>query len=267
MAVGVTISDMSVGGARLSVPPSAIIPAEFELLAVSERMLYPARRRWRKGNQMGIEFAGEPYRLHKPSIDNAPVHEEHPASAASGTAEPMPDVPAGAHISPEFAVRMANAPGGSGRTTCEIAVFLRNRGTIPASHPFLCIPALGLQVRPASGWNEQDILAVRKMKRFIASRDYLLEPGAANHCCTISLIFKAAFGGRFEYESGNEHHVASLPDLKLMCIAGAGNFPSLRLPFTIPARALRLAAERALTPRPAAGDISGGMHQTPTAAG
>ncbi len=60
-AINVTIRDLSVGGARIDIPPFIDIPEEFDLLVVSENLLYPAVARWSGGVSLGIEFAGEPY--------------------------------------------------------------------------------------------------------------------------------------------------------------------------------------------------------------
>ena len=60
-AINVTIRDLSVGGARIDVPPFIEIPEKFDLLVVSENLLYPAVARWSGGISLGIEFAGEPH--------------------------------------------------------------------------------------------------------------------------------------------------------------------------------------------------------------
>ncbi len=59
-AINVTIRDMSVGGARIDIPPFVAIPEEFDLLVISENLLYPAVARWSGGISLGLEFAGEP---------------------------------------------------------------------------------------------------------------------------------------------------------------------------------------------------------------
>ena len=61
-AINVTIRELSVGGARIDTPPFIDIPNEFDLLIVSENLLYPAVSRWCAGVSAGIEFAGEPHR-------------------------------------------------------------------------------------------------------------------------------------------------------------------------------------------------------------
>ena len=61
-AINVTIRELSVGGARIDTPPFIEIPKEFDLLVVSENLLYPAVARWCAGISAGIEFAGEPHR-------------------------------------------------------------------------------------------------------------------------------------------------------------------------------------------------------------
>ena len=60
-AINVTIRELSVGGARIDTPPFLDIPKEFDLLVISENLLYPAVARWSGGVSLGIEFAGEPH--------------------------------------------------------------------------------------------------------------------------------------------------------------------------------------------------------------
>jgi hypothetical protein len=61
-AIDVTIRELSVGGARIDTPPFVEIPKEFDLLVVSENLLYPSVAKWSAGLSTGIEFAGEPHR-------------------------------------------------------------------------------------------------------------------------------------------------------------------------------------------------------------
>ena len=58
--IDVKIRDMSESGALVNLPANVVMPDKFNLLVVSERLLYPAIVRWRKGEAMGIEFTGEP---------------------------------------------------------------------------------------------------------------------------------------------------------------------------------------------------------------
>ena len=59
-SIDVTIRDMSDGGARLRVPPNIALPKLFNLLVVSDGMLFPAEIRWHRGGSVGIKFVGEP---------------------------------------------------------------------------------------------------------------------------------------------------------------------------------------------------------------
>ena len=58
--IDVKIRDMSESGALVNLPANVVMPDKFNLLVVSERLLYPAVLRWRKGEAMGLEFTGEP---------------------------------------------------------------------------------------------------------------------------------------------------------------------------------------------------------------
>jgi PilZ domain len=58
--IDVKIRDMSESGALVHLPANVVLPDNFNFLIVSERLLYPAVMRWRKGEAMGLEFTGEP---------------------------------------------------------------------------------------------------------------------------------------------------------------------------------------------------------------
>ena len=58
--IDVKIRDMSASGALVNLPANVVMPDNFNLLVVSERLLYPAELRWRKGEAMGLEFTVEP---------------------------------------------------------------------------------------------------------------------------------------------------------------------------------------------------------------
>jgi hypothetical protein len=67
----VIIRDMSVGGARVEIFPTMQLPEKFDLLVSSECLFYPAVVKWQIEGMLGIEFAGEPYRM-RMVIDKPP---------------------------------------------------------------------------------------------------------------------------------------------------------------------------------------------------
>ncbi len=58
--IDVKIRDMSTSGALVNLPANVVMPDKFNFLVVSEKLLYPAVMRWRKGDAMGLEFTSEP---------------------------------------------------------------------------------------------------------------------------------------------------------------------------------------------------------------
>ena len=125
----------------------------------------------------------------------------------------------------------------SGTFTVRISLF--NRSPHVAHEPFLCLPVFGLQLTPAPGWTMQDVNSIRRLRRFGPERTEQLPPRASVHCCNIALLFNAKDGGRVEFDAGSRHSLDSLPDLRLTCVAGAGNYPSERLPLVVPAATLK----------------------------
>jgi hypothetical protein len=134
------------------------------------------------------------------------------------------------------------------------SVSLTNHARHTAHQPFLCLPSLGLQLSPAKGFIMQDVSSIRRLRRFGQLHEASLEPEDQVHCCDISLLFNAADGGRIEFESGNWHQLDRLPDLRLMCVAGAGNYPSERLPLVLRAETIKSYIAGLI----AIGDIPGG---------
>ena len=61
--IDVIVRDMSVGGARIEILPTMQLPNKFDLLVSSECLFYPAIVKWQIRGMLGIEFAGEPYRM------------------------------------------------------------------------------------------------------------------------------------------------------------------------------------------------------------
>ena len=56
------IRDRSDSGAKLRLPAATELPGNFELVFLTEGMLYPARLVWRRKDDLGVEFVGEPRR-------------------------------------------------------------------------------------------------------------------------------------------------------------------------------------------------------------
>ena len=53
-----TIRDTGAGCARLSVKGECKLPRRFDLLFVTEQMLIPCEVLWRRGERLGVRFAG-----------------------------------------------------------------------------------------------------------------------------------------------------------------------------------------------------------------
>lgn len=150
--------------------------------------------------------------------------------------------PAQAHsdyLQPAVALIYQRHAVDSGSGTFVVRLSLHNRSQHIAHEPFLCLPLLGLDLSPAPGLGMQDVSSIRRLRRFSPAPGTVLRPGASMHCCNISLLFTAQSGGRVEYDAGSWHPIESLPDLRLTCVAGAGNYPSERLPLVVLASSLR----------------------------
>jgi hypothetical protein len=256
LAIDVTVVDMSPGGARLKTEADFDFPETFELAIATEEFLYPCQQSWRGGEFMGVEFSGAPsginpwYSAERAIISDslATGQDPHGTGKAGGLA--MIDVKQAVRIEPSFKLHFARNPANIHRGTCSVHVLLHNRENIAAHHPFFCVPGLKINAQAAPGWEQSDFVSVLKMRRFAAVRENVLEHGAIMHCCTIALTFKELFGGRIEYETGSEHPLDDLPDFKLTCIAGAGNFPVERLVFTVPAASIRATITEELVRHP-----------------
>ena len=58
--IDVKIRDISAKGALLRMPRNMNLPENFSLLVVLDGTLYPAKKRWRKGERLELLFVGEP---------------------------------------------------------------------------------------------------------------------------------------------------------------------------------------------------------------
>jgi hypothetical protein len=143
-------------------------------------------------------------------------------------------------IQPQTSFRFVPHPVDSTSGTCEVSIKLLNKASHIAHQTFFCLTDLGLQLMPASGWTMDEIVSIRRMRRFSSSIGLSrLEPMACVQCCTISLLFTSVGGGFVEYEAGNWHPFDALPDLRISGVVGAGNYPSERLPIVVSAESLR----------------------------
>ena len=56
--INCTIRDRSQNGAKLRLASAAALPDNFEVFILSELRLYPSELRWRRGDDLGVEFVG-----------------------------------------------------------------------------------------------------------------------------------------------------------------------------------------------------------------
>lgn len=147
--------------------------------------------------------------------------------------------PTGVQIEVEFRFDFERHPVYSDCGNCLLNLFLRNYGLTEAVKPFLCLPLLGLSLTPAVGWGKQEVINVRKLLRFGPIQSIRLATQEAVHCCTIAMPFSTLCGGVIRYAAESQHSFLALPDLRLTCIAGAGNSPSQKILFVVPASDLK----------------------------
>lgn len=138
-------------------------------------------------------------------------------------------------------VRLSLEPArsGIGRGIVAAEIVLRNRSAVAAHRPFLCLPWIGLNLRPARGWKIEDMISVRRLRRFQQFSGEPLEPGVDAPCGSLHLPYRTGHGGFIGYAPGSSHALASLPDFRIGCTCGAGNFPAFRAELTIAAGSLR----------------------------
>ncbi len=59
-SIDCTVRNFSETGAKITFSGLVETPDEFELLIVSDQLIYSARRRWTRGQEIGVEFVGRP---------------------------------------------------------------------------------------------------------------------------------------------------------------------------------------------------------------
>ena len=76
--------------------------------------------------------------------------------------------------------------------------------------------------------------SVNRMIRFNHPQPIALKAGDEANCCVIRLPYSQLGGNAISYGWGGRRQINALPDLRLFCITGAGNFPAERFSVIIP---------------------------------
>jgi hypothetical protein len=239
--VNVTVRDLSDGGARLIVPSGAKFPPFFKLQIGEETSPLSVRLCWQSANQLGVQFISpeKADELQRSLAQPRPEDEQYVYQPKQPAAEEPQlsnsQITTSRLLTPEYQLSFEFVPSQVGHSYCVVDVSLRKWGEIGAIHPFLCVPALGLNLEPAMGWEAREIYSLRKMIRFGSIADRMLPSSGRTGCCRIILPFAPDGGGHVGYATGTEHRLTQLPDIRLSCQVGAANFPSERLTLIIPA--------------------------------
>jgi hypothetical protein len=238
----VTIEDISRGGARIRTTWKEEFPETFALAISGEARICKCRQSWRSGDLLGVEFIGTESNFNPWYNDDLVKIGETLGQGGTQARQAgslrMIDVKSVTRIEPCVSIGFEHVANTVSRGVCNIEVALRNQDKVPAHNPYFCVPDLKINMMPAPDWEQSEFVSIRKIRRFAATAGNILEQGASVPCCTIKLAYKQRFGGLLEFEAGSEHQLDDLPDFKLTCITGAGNFPVERLVFTVPADVL-----------------------------
>lgn len=119
-----------------------------------------------------------------------------------------------------------------------ISIKLKNMTSVPAENPFFCLPVRGLDVLPHDGWLWHEFQSVNRMIRFTHRQPTRLMGGDEVNCCVLRLPYRQPGGNVVSYGWGDQRQISTLPDLRLFCITGAGNFPAERFSVVIPASSI-----------------------------
>ena len=131
-----------------------------------------------------------------------------------------------------------------------ISIKLKNTTSVPAENPFFCMPARGLDVMPHEGWLSNEFQSVNRMIRFTQRQPTRLTGGDEVNCCVLRLPYRQLGGNVVSYGWGGRRQISALPDLRLFCVTGAGNFPAERFSVVIPASSITGAITSYASPSP-----------------
>jgi hypothetical protein len=248
-AIDVVVRDLTAGGARMELPCAVRLPASFEVVIPGSGLRRTARVSWRGGDVAGVQFLDSPPVVREMKSEGAtPAATTKTVATKTQVIAPVADpAPSGNDLA-DYSAFILSAehrfgyradPVYSDRVQVLVDVCLRNASTFAAHQPFLCVPHLGLALQAAPDWQQEEIASVRKLRRFSRADVSVLEPLEFTHCCTICLTLHMTGVGALEYETGHRHGLDDLPDLRLTCKAGAGNFPSNSIPLIVPALEIR----------------------------
>ena len=233
LVIDVAVRDLSEGGARLQVATSDNFPGIFQLQIGADSLPVPVRKCWQSADRIGVQFltperaAELQHDVSQPSPALVANSRQHDSAAAGAVQSSL--------LAVEYKLEFEELPSHFGSSCCVVHVGLRNHSEFRAVHPFVCLPALGFDLRPAAGWVAGDMIAVRKTVRLGCADELILAKGIPVDCCSIILPFRPENGGYLRYAADVERPLAQLADLRLSCQVGAANFPADRVPLTIPA--------------------------------
>ena len=117
----------------------------------------------------------------------------------------------------------------------QVSIKLKNTTSVPAENPFFCMPVRGLNALPHEGWLWHEFQSVNRMIRFNHQQPMTLTAGDEVNCCVLRLPYNQLGGNVVSYGWGGRRQINALPDLRLFCVTGAGNFPAERFSVVIPA--------------------------------
>ena len=227
------IRDLSAGGARLMLPGHIELPATFRLSIGLSRNTRPARLCWQSSNQVGVAFTDVEGGEAPPSPGPENADETGDINAAFvAVAQEGEGV---SHFCLEYRLQRAPSAERPGTGHCVIELRIRSKGAMEAERPFLALPQLGPEVVAAEKWNAREIVTLRKLVGVARVDEKPLAPGSVAPCCELHLPYTKEGGGYVVYGRGIEHSLASLPDFRISCQIGAGNFPAERMTLHVPA--------------------------------
>jgi hypothetical protein len=122
----------------------------------------------------------------------------------------------------------------------QLKLVIKNCGELPAHRPFICIPSVGIAVRPSEGWCFAKRARNSGAIGLSSAPEGVLAPGGSVSVCTLTMPVMKSEGGSI-WACGYGQPLGKLADIRLISTLGAENLAPARLSLRIKADDIRSA--------------------------
>jgi hypothetical protein len=120
----------------------------------------------------------------------------------------------------------------------QLSLVVRNAGAEPACDIYLCIPRVGIAVKPNDGWRFAGRGGTFGAIGVTSAAGGIIAPGQSAAPCMLRMPVMKANGGSI-WACGNDQPLCARADIRLICTVGAANLAPARVCLRIAADDIR----------------------------